>query len=129
MYPLLPVMICAGCAGLPETFPPPEQRKALTVPPATGLGYYVSMSDPNAGAYIVQGIAGRTDDVPWRWAYEHPVLQFQVPDVGRLRFILDFSLPERTFRQTGPVTLTFSINGRWFDRARFDTPGELHYSH
>jgi hypothetical protein len=52
-----------------------------------------------------------------------------VPDAGRLRFVMDFSLPERTFRETGPVTLTLTINGKLFDRARFDTPGQLHYSH
>lgn len=88
----------------------------------------MDMRDPNSSAYVVQGIADRTE-VPWRWAYEHPVLRFLVPDVGRLRFVLDFSLPERTFRETGPVTLTIALNGKRFDRARFETPGELHYSH
>ena len=119
--------VCVGCNRLPESVPPPVQRAALTVPPATGLGYFVDMRDPNSNAYVVQGIADHTE-APWRWAYEHPVLRFQVPDVGRLRFMLDFSLPERTFRETGPVTLTFTINGKRFDRVRFETPGQLHYS-
>ena len=88
----------------------------------------MDMRDPNSDAYVVSGIAERTE-VPWRWTFEHPVLRFLVPETGRLRFTLDFSLPERTFRETGPVTLTFTINGRLFDRARFDTPGQLHYSH
>ena len=126
--PILAAMVCAGCSRLPESFPPPEQRAALTVPPETGVGYFVDMSDPNSSAYVVQEIADRTE-VPWRWAYAHPVLRFRVPESGRLRFLLDFSLPERTFRQTGPVTLTFTVNGRFFDRARFEAPGQLHYSH
>jgi len=127
-FALLAAVVCAGCSSLPDSFPPPPQRAALIVPPAAGLGYFVDMRDPNSSAYVVQGIAERTE-VPWRWAYEHPVLRFQVPDAGRLKFTLDFSLPERTFRETGPVTLTFTMNGRLFDRARFDTPGQLHYSH
>lgn len=126
--PVLSVAVWAGCGSLPRSWPPPEQRQPLLVPPAKGLGYYVSMSDPNSSDYVVQGIADRTE-APWRWAYEHPVLRFLVPDVGRLQFVLDFSLPERTFRQTGPVTLTFTMNGKFFDRARFDKPGQLHYSH
>ena len=126
--PALAALLCAGCSRLPESFPPPTQRAALTVPPATGIGYFVDMRDPNSSAYVVQGIADRTE-VPWRWVYEHPVLRFLAPEVGRLRFMLDFSLPERTFRETGPVTLTFLINGKFFDRARFEAPGQLHYSH
>ena len=106
----------------------PEQRQLLTLPPATGLGYYVSMSDPNSSTYVVRGIAGRTED-PWRWAYEHPVLRFRAPDVGPLKFMLHFYLPPRTFRETGPVTLTFTINGKFLDRARFKVSGQLHYSH
>jgi hypothetical protein len=121
-------MFCAGCGSQPESFPPPAQFAALTVPPATGLGYFADMSDPNSSAYVVQGIADRTE-VPWRWAYEHPVLRFLAPEVPHLRFMLDFSLPERTFRETGPVTLTFTMNGKFFDRVRFDTPGQLHYGH
>ena len=86
------------------------------------------MSDPNAANYLVRGFE---DSGPgtWRWAHEHPVLRFLVPDVDGLKFTMDFSLPERTFRETGPVTLTFTLNGKLLDRSRFDRAGQLHYSH
>ena len=128
ILPAFAALLCAACDRAPESFPPPVQRAALIVPPATGLGYFCDMRDPNSNAYVVSGIAERTE-VPWRWAFEHPVLRFLVPETGHLHFTLDFSLPERTFRETGPVTLTFTINGKLFDRARFDIPGQLHYSH
>ena len=35
----------------------------------------------------------------------------------------------KTFRLTGPVTLTFSINGRSLDRVRYEKPGEQQYTH
>jgi hypothetical protein len=41
---------------------------------------------------------------------------------------MDFSIPERTFRDTGPVTLTLRINGALFDRHRVDSPGEHNYT-
>ena len=125
---LLSMALCAGCARLPESFPPPEQRAPLAVPRAGTLGYFVSMADPNADAYLVKDVA---DSGPgtWRWTYQHPVLRFFVPDVPRLKFAMVFSLPERTLRETGPVTLTFTVNGKLLDRLRCEKAGEQHYAH
>jgi hypothetical protein len=85
------------------------------------------MSDPHADLYLVRDFQDHGPGT-WRWAYSHPVLRFFVPAVPRLKFTMDFSLPERTFRDTGPVTLTLRINGALFHRQRFDQPGPLHYS-
>jgi hypothetical protein len=126
-YLVLPVVVWAGCTSLPDTFPPPAQRQPLTVPPSTPFGYFVAMSDPNAEAYIVQGFADASEG-SWRWAHDHPVLRFYVPEVPRVNFTMDFSLPEQTFRETGPVTLTFTLNGKLFDRVRYEHAGQQHYS-
>jgi hypothetical protein len=116
-----------ACTRLPESYAPPVQRPALTVPPAHGLGYFLSMDDPNADLYLVRDFQ---DHGPgnWRWAYAHPVLRFFVPDAPRLKFTMDFTIPPQTFRDTGPVTLTIRINSRVFDRHTSDRPGEQHYS-
>jgi hypothetical protein len=98
------------------------------VPPASGLGYFLSMDDPHAALYLVQDFQDHGPGT-WRWAYAHPVLRFFVPDVPRLKWTMDFSIPERTFRDTGPVTLTLRINGKPFDRYLCDHPGQLQYSH
>ena len=45
------------------------------------------------------------------------------------KFVMDFALPEPTFRVTGPVTLTFSLNGRLLDKQRFAEMGQQHYEH
>ncbi len=42
---------------------------------------------------------------------------------------MDFSIPERTMRDTGPVTLTFTVNGKLLDRLRVEQAGEHHYAH
>jgi hypothetical protein len=112
---------------LPTAYPPPAQRPSLTVSPA-GFGHFVAMSDPNAGAYIVQGFRERSEG-PWRWALDCPVLRFYLPSVGRVRFTAEFTFPEQNFRQTGPVTITFRLNGTVFDRVRYDQPGGHEYSH
>jgi len=125
---LLPVvLLCAACTRLPESYPPPAQRRPLTQPSPTGFGYFVYMSDPNAGAYLVQDFTG--DPGTPRWAHSHPVFRFFVPAAPRLRFSMEFAIPERTFRETGPVTLTFRANNTIFDRQRYDSPGQLRYLH
>jgi hypothetical protein len=91
------------------------------------LSYFVSMTNPNAGAYIVQGISTATEGSGYRWAFAHPVLRFLVPRIERPKFVLDFALVAQTFLVTGPLTLTISFNGRIFDRPRFDQPGQQHY--
>jgi hypothetical protein len=118
----------AGCAKLPDYAPPP-QREALPGADSSGLSYFLSMSNPNADAYIVGGIEAHTEGSGFRWAYAHPVLRFLVPRIDHPRFVMDFALPETAFRVTGPVTLSISLNGRAFDRARFDHPGQQHYEH
>lgn len=125
---VLPLLACAACTRLPDTYSPPAQRAPLTTPPPTSLSYFVSLSDPNADAYLVHDFAP-SDGGASRWALDHPVLRFFVPAAPRLRFAMDFALPERTFRDTGPVTLTFRINGELLDRHRCDTAGQQHYEH
>ena len=122
-------LLLAGCSSAPDTYAPPVQRQPLTVPAASGsLSYFVSMSDPFASAYIVKDIADTTESGGWRWTYRRPELRFFVPATAQhLYFTMDFSFPERIFRETGPVTLTFTINGRPFDRSRFEKGGQLHY--
>jgi len=118
----------AGCARLPESFAPPEQRVPLAIPQQGSLSFFLSMADANADAYLVKDVANRGPGT-WRWVYDHPVLRFFVPAVPRLKFAMDFALPARTLRETGPVTLTFRINGKLLDRLRCEEPGEQHYAH
>jgi hypothetical protein len=116
-----------GCASQPW-YPPPEQRASLGEAGTGGLGPFVAMSQQDAASYIVQGMRTFSEG-PWRWAHDRPVLRFMLPEVGRVHFEMELSFPENTFRQTGPVTLTLSLNGTVFDRVRYDKPGQQHYSH
>jgi hypothetical protein len=117
----------AGCGSRLEWYRPPAQRASLSLPSSLPFGYFVAMSDPNAGAYIVGGFRDQSEGV-WRWTHEHPVLQFYVPRVPRLRFLMDLTFPEQTFAQTGPVEVTIRVNGREFDRVRYTKAGSDEYA-
>jgi hypothetical protein len=85
------------------------------------------MNDPLAGAYIVRDVSATTEGGSWRWTYRRPELRFFLPDTEHLKFVMDFAFPERLFRQTGPVTLTFRINGQTLDTVRYEQGGHQRF--
>ena len=60
----------------------------------------------------------------WRWTYKRPELQFYLARTENLRFAMDFSIAGATFKDTGPVTLSVFVNGRFLHKQRYDQPGE-----
>ncbi|HEV2447984.1 MAG TPA: hypothetical protein VGS58_18770, partial [Candidatus Sulfopaludibacter sp.] len=69
----------AGCDSRPVSFPPPAQRQSAA------SRHFVMMGDPDAGSYIVQGFRAYSE-TSWRWALDHPVLRFTLPEAGPLQF-------------------------------------------
>ena len=103
------------------------QRKPLTGPEPAAFGHFVNMGDVSAGAYIVQDVSGTAEGAGYRWAYKRPELRFMLSKTANVKFTMDFTFPEVTMRQTGPVTVSYYINGQLLDKVRYDTPGEKHF--
>ena len=120
------ILLLGGCSRLPDLYTPPINRKPL-LGPESRMGPNVSMSDAVADAYIVRDISPTTEAHPWRWAYRHPELRFFLRSVSGMRFVLDAGVPDTSFNDMGPLTLTLRINDREFDKVRFDRPGTQHY--
>jgi hypothetical protein len=120
------LLLLTGCSGGPDTYRPPIQRHPLLGPEAH-LGQEISMNDPMADAYIVRDISKTTEGNSWRWAYKHPELRFYLRSIDGLKFVLDAGVPDTTFKEIGPVTLTIRINDHELDKVRFDRPGNQHY--
>ena len=133
MAATMALALCGGCGRLPESFAPPRQHAALVTVPAGSPGYFFSMADADADAYLAGGFAGNGTGTSgpgaWRWAYEHPVLRFWVPEIAGLQFQMEYTLPESTFKDTGPVTLAIAVNGKALDRTRVETAGQHVYAH
>jgi len=125
--PIVFALAAAGCGSRLQWYPPPEQRPSLSLPSPQPFGYFVTMSDPNAKSYIVGGFRDQSEGT-WRWAHARPVLQFYLPRVPRLRLLMDLTFPDQTFAETGPVELTIRLNGKIFDRVRYDKPGSQEYT-
>ncbi len=127
MIVVVAALILWGCTNIPDSYAPPMQRKPLTGPLPSQPGHFVNMGDPNAGAYLVQDISNTAEGAGYRWAYRRPELRFVLGKTDNLKFVMDFAIPAITMQQTGPVTISFFINGQPLDKVRYDTPGEKHY--
>jgi hypothetical protein len=124
---LLVGLALAGCASLPDTYPPPIQRDSIQGPEINPVGHFVSMNGPTADAHIVRDIAASTEASAWRWTGQRPELRFRLSFTKGLRFVMDFALAEVTFPQRGPVTISFVINGHLLDKVRYEQAGEKHF--
>jgi len=87
----------------------------------------VDMSAPDASWHVVKDIEpGSTGDL-WRWTKQNPSLKILATTTQNLKLSVDFTLWDVAFRQTGPVELTFLVNGRTLDKIRYATPGQKHF--
>ncbi|HEX8984899.1 MAG TPA: hypothetical protein VF767_05705, partial [Bryobacteraceae bacterium] len=77
--------------------------------------------------HIASGVSERIEGTGWRWTREQPRLCFLLPHARGWAFSMDFSFPVRNFEDTGPVTVTFLVNGRVLDKVRYTQPGEQHF--
>ena len=122
---VLALLVC-GCSKIPDRYAPPIDRKPITEAWGDPLKQIADMNTPQADSYIVRDISPAIPKTPWRWTYKRPELRFILYNgVGR-KFIMDLAVPEVTFKETGPVTISVFINDHPLDQARYDTPGQKH---
>jgi hypothetical protein len=118
-----------SCARYPESYPPPEQRHPAEGANPDSESMLLEMSSPGASRHIVKDIdidlAGPSN--LWRWTKQNPTVKILAVTTQNLKLAIDFTLWDIAFRQTGPVELTFVVNGRRLDKIRYSTPGEKHF--
>jgi hypothetical protein len=121
------LLLLASCTRDPGWLPIPAQQSLDLGPDPSGVGPAVKMADPDANDYIVRDI-GLMPGI-WRWAFLHPELRFRVKHSAGLHFTAEIHIPEVTFTVTGPVVLTYSVNGRSLGFVRCDRPGTYQIDH
>jgi len=82
------------------------------------------MSAADAETYIVSGVLGAPAGAPWRWTLQRAELNFELDRTDGWKLVADFVIPDSTFRDTGPVTVSFFINGRLLERVFCASPGK-----
>jgi hypothetical protein len=123
---LVALLLLTGCANIPDTYAPPVQRKALAPSDPYPFGTFIEMGSPKSEAYIVKDVA-EAEKGQWRWTRKRPELQFYLDGIDGLKYVMHFSVADATMKDTGPINIAISINGRPFDTLHFDKPAELNY--
>lgn len=82
------------------------------------------MNDPAAPPHFVRDINADIQDGGWRWTGQHPTLQFNVKKRSGMKLTVDYTVPELTLRETGPVTIRFWLNEHLIEQVRRDQAGQ-----
>jgi hypothetical protein len=90
----------------------------MEISPATRLSHFVAMNSADAERHIVDGVLGLNDGT-WRWCLKQAVFQFDLPDTKSKRLMAELTVPELTFKQTGPVKITVRVSGHVLDTLEF----------
>ena len=121
---ILPLLLCS-CDRLPESYPPPEQRQvqALTPDPSAMM---IEMNDPDSAQHVVKDIYDSPGS-PWRWTAKQPTVKLLVYATDHVRLSADLAIWDEGFKQTGPLELSFLVNGHLLDKVKYAEPGYKHF--
>jgi hypothetical protein len=119
------VLALTSCQDLPLAYAPPDQR-----PSFEGFKIHsarvINMGDADAPMHFVRDILPELNG-SWRWGLQRPAVTIRVRTDSKLKYKIDFSLPEVTFKDTGPVNIAFTVNDHVLDRVRYTRIGEEHF--
>ncbi len=119
-------LLATGCRNMPGPFAPPVQRQPLEDFRPYRMSAIVDMSDEDAQTHFVQDLTSNATPT-WRWTGEHPAVRVRMRSAGNLRYTVDFAIAEVMLLKTGPLTVSFLVDGRVLDRVRYDHDGVQHF--
>jgi len=110
---------------MPAPYAPPEQRQPFENFAPYRIHRVVNMADGDAERSFIQDIGGSGGS--WRWTGKRPEVRVFLRTNQMLHYVIDFAIVEATFKDTGPVTLSFFVNGHVLDRITYKASGSQHY--
>lgn len=121
---IITILLLSACRTPPD-YPIPDQAPSFESFKLHAVRV-VDMSQPSATSHIVRDILSDTG-APWRWTLQRPAVQVRVGLDTNLSYVIDFVIPIATFKDTGPVTIAFTVNDRILDHVRYAAPGPQHF--
>jgi hypothetical protein len=123
---LLLALLCS-CERYPDSYPPPEQRHPVEGVNPDVSSMMVEMSSVDASWHIVKDVEPGQPGDQWRWTKQEPTLKILAIATEHLKLSADFTLWQVAFEQTGPVEISFAVNGHPLDKIRYTTAGNKHF--
>ncbi len=117
-----------SCVTMPETYAPPIQREPIESARPYRAQRVIAMGDPDAEAFVVKDIAkGGAEGGVWRWTQKRPTVRVVLRSTDNQKLVADYTIPDVTFAQTGPVTLDFYVNDQKLDSVEVKKAGQQHF--
>jgi len=120
---MVAIALAAGCGRRPPEFAPPAQASLDFGEDPGWLSAYIAMDDPLVEDHIVRDISPERGIR--RWALRNPELKFRVKEPRPWKFAAEFTVPAVTFKVTGPVEVTYAVNGRTLGKLRCAQAGDF----
>ncbi|HYZ87296.1 MAG TPA: hypothetical protein VE621_22975 [Bryobacteraceae bacterium] len=116
--------VVTGCPNIKETYAPPSQRKPIYEDPPLVRKPFLPMNDPDAVVHLSRDIRLEVHGGVWRWTGKQPTLLLgPMTDASGVRMQANVGCPELGFKETGPITIQFRLNGIELGSKRLDKPG------
>lgn len=87
----------------------------------------VSMQGSDADSGVVKDIYPASDGIAWRWTKQQPTVRVLVLSTADIKCSADFTLWDDAFKITGPLEISFLVNGKLLDKVRYTTSGDKHF--
>ncbi len=126
--PIPLLLLATACAPTPSWYGVPPQHKPIVdnapaAAPIPNFGEFVTADEASAERYFIKDVKGL--ESTWRWTLVEPEFRFLLSPVKRTRrFQLKFGINDRTFKDTGPVTLEIYVNGNPVGKPTFKEFGD-----
>ena len=117
-------LILTACQNLPLPIAPPEQRQPMADFRSYRVEHIVNVSEGDMSRVA-------SDILPpaggWSWTGKRPAVKVRLRGKQQVRYQMDFAVADATFKETGPVSVTFFVNDHVIETVRYAKPGPQHY--
>jgi hypothetical protein len=117
----LTVILCS-CNRFPDSYSPPKQFPGGGPNP----DLIVDFGQPEAATHIVKDIDPFVH-VNWVLTGKEPTLKILAISDQNMKLLVDFTLLDDSLRKTGPIELTFQVNGKVLDKIRYERAGNKRF--
>ena len=119
--PLMLLAALSACVPTPESYRIPPQHEPVTEPERLAQAEYVRAGDSDAENYFEKDVKALEED--YRWTGAIPQFRFFLRKIEGRRFQLKLEIHPTTFKDTGPVEITISVNKHSLATVRYETAG------
>ncbi|HUQ91835.1 MAG TPA: hypothetical protein VM120_09145 [Bryobacteraceae bacterium] len=117
----------SACAPAGEWYAPPIQRVFNPEAERRVVGTSISMQSPDVERYILKGLLPANKGDRWRWANQRAEIRLQPESTKNRKFFMEFVIADATFKETGPIRMSFFADGQPIGNVRYDQPGEKRF--